>query len=888
MTIDYTHLSESMLSSNTHIKIRVAGDSMSPVLRTGDTIYVEPVMAERVSVGDILVYKTEGTMVAHRLVRILRSNDKCMFLTKGDTFPHVDTPLREADLIGRVYAVEKLGMKFQIRKGIFSIVNRLSFLLSPLSTFLYGMRRRRKGFDAEYDTGIQSNEELFITCLLKDEFSDEKLSGDFAALLKECADLSVVYTLARDNGVSQKLYTVLKKLQANNILAFRSEKELDFLNTLRNDYLHTAAKNTLLYAEFSRVSASLRAENIDVIAMKGAALAELVYQDIGARSMSDIDLLIRKDDLARTDAVFRSLGYTPADLSPFDAMDNPDNYLTTRDYRSGNPVHPSFHLHWHIVNSSVPAPYSAGIDMHAIWNDAVPVTVAGVALLSMSPHHSLIHLAEHAMRVTHSASRLVYLMDISALIKKYRRELDWHTVIRISKAYGIDIFVRTVLKLAELNTGLDLPAIAESWLTQKTKGPAETFFLARTAKGHGMSGLSYMVHLAMVKGVLKKISFMVRTLFPPAWVLAKRNPDTSGTTTAKYYAYRVKEVISGILLLPVRRLRKICLVLLLCMPVLSVSSANASGPLPELAAGEKNSSYTMESGIPEYLIAPDDVLEIRIWRGFEEKKYDVTVKPDGSITVAYVRIQAADRTARQAEAELREALLEYIREPRVEILVKEYRGRTVTVLGAVQSQIRQPTGPGIYSIKGKTNLSKLIIIAGGFAKDAELRNVRITNRDGIIKKINLFEIMFAGDVSKDIVVDGGDVIFVPYKADTEDYNIFILGEVKTPGIYKLTPELTVLQALVKAGGYKKEALLEEIRIIRGGLDNPQVIVADTKAIIERGDISKDVLLQNKDIIYIPKTRIGDWNAFLAKMRPTLEFLTLPFVGITNLTIESGN
>jgi polysaccharide export outer membrane protein len=888
MTIDYAQLAESVLNNSTNIKVPVTGDSMSPLLRTGDAIYVERVKAEDLSVGDILVYKTEGNMVAHRLVRILRKNGRCMFLTKGDTFSHVDSPLRESSLIGRVYAVRKLCLKFHIRKGIFSIVNRLSSLLSPLSSFLYRLRRKQKGFDAEYDTDIKSNEELFITCLLQDEFSDEKMNGEFAVLLKECSDLAVVQKLARDSGISNKLYTVLKRLNDNSALEFKTEKELNFLIALRNDYLHTAAKNTLLYAEFGRVAASLRDAKIDTLAMKGVALAELIYQDIGARSMADIDLLIKKTDLAGTDAVFRSLGYAAVDASPFDSLENPNNYLTTRDYRSSNPSHPSFHLHWHIVNSSVPAPYSSRIDINGIWKNAVPVDIAGVKVLSMAPHHFLIHLAEHAMRVTHSASKLVYLTDVATLIKRYGNKLDWNKAVRASKDYGIDIFVRNILKLTELNTEVQIPEWVLHSLKPEKRTLMERLFLYMTARGHGVSGLSYLVHLGMNKGLLKKASVIVRTLFPPAWVLAKRHPDSVGKSPFKFYLHRVTEVLSGVLLLPVSRLRKICLVLLLCMPVLAVSPANASGPLPDITASESNSTYTMEDGIPEYLIAPDDVLEIRIWRGFEEKKHEVTVKPDGSITVAYVSIKAGNKTARQAETELRKALLEYIREPRVEILVKEYRGRTVTLLGAVQSQIRQPTGPGIYSIKGKTNLSKLIIIAGGFAKEAELRNVRITSLDGRIKKVNLFEIMFAGDISKDIVVDGGDVIYVPYKAETEEYSIFILGEVYKPGIYKLTPDLTVLQSLVKAGGYKKEALLEEIRIIRGGLENPQLIVADTKAIIERGDITKNVFLQNKDIIYIPKTRIGDWNAFLAKLRPTLEFLTLPFTSITNIQSMSGN
>jgi signal peptidase I len=888
MKIDYAHLAKYVLKNSTNITLPVAGDSMSPVLRTGDIIYVEPVTTKSLSVGDILVYKTEGNMVAHRLVRILRNDSISMLLTKGDTFSHIDSPLRESDLIGRVYAVQKFGMKLHLKKGMFSIMNRLSSLLSPLSSFLYGLRRSQKGFDADYDTGIQSNEELFISCLLKDEFSDEKLKSDLAVLLKECSDLSIVYKLACDNGISNKLYAILKSLQADNTLEFTTESEVSFLKKLRDAYLQTAAKNTLLYTEFRRVASSLRDKKIDLLAMKGAALAELVYEDIGARSMADIDLLIKKKDLAETDAVFRSLGYTAVDASPFDAMENPNNYLTTRDYRSIKPSHPSFHLHWHIVNSSVPAPYSSGIDINDIWKNAVPVDIAGVKVLSMSPHHFLIHLAEHAMRVTHSASKLLYLTDVAALIKKCGNKLDWNKMIRASKDYGVDIFVRTILKLTELNTGIDTPSWVLHSQKHKKRTLTERLFLYMTASGHGISGLSYLVHLGMNKGCLKKASVISRTLFPPAWVLAKRHPGSVGKSPVKFYLNRVIEVLSGVLLLPVRRLRRICLVLLLCMPVLTASLSNASGPVPDITEQESNSTYTMEAGIPEYLIAPDDVLEIRIWRGFEEKKHEVTVKPDGSIIVAYVSIKAADKTARQAEAELRKALLEYIRNPRVEVLVKKYMGRTVTLLGAVQSQIRQPTGPGIYSIKGKTTLSYLIINAGGFAKEAELRNVRITSREGIIQKVNLFEIMFAGEVAKDIIVENGDIIYVPYKAETEEYSIFILGEVRKPGIYKLTPDLTALQSLVKAGGYKNEALLDEIRIIRGGLDNPQVIVANTKAVIERGDVTKDVILQNKDIIYIPKTRIGDWNAFLATLRPTLEFLILPFTGITNLQYISDN
>jgi protein involved in polysaccharide export with SLBB domain len=880
MKINYPDVAESILRNNINMKVPVTGDSMSPLLRTGDSIYVEPVKAKDLSAGDILVYKTEGNMVAHRLIRILRSNGKFMFLTKGDTFSSADSLLKESDLIGRVYATGKHGADLNFKKGIFSLVNRLSYLLSPLSSFLYNLRRKYKGFDAVCGTGTRSNEEMFITALLKHEFSDEKLNSDTAVMLKDIVDFAKVYNLAYENGISQILYTILKKMQDDNIIELRKDSEKDFFNKLRHDYLYTAAKNTLLYSEFNRVVASLRNEKIDVMAMKGAVLAELVYKDIGTRSMSDVDLLIRKEDIAKADAVLNTIGYQAVDPSPFDTMETPNNYLTTRDYRSRKSGNPSFHLHWHMVNSSIPAPYSSNIDMKAIWEDAVSVEIAGTAVGSMSPHHFLIHLSEHAMRVKHSASKLIYLIDVAILIKRYGNGLDWHKTVQAGKAYGLDIFVHNILGLTQLNTGIDIPEWVFNSLKPDKSTLGERLFFNISAKGHGISGLSYLVHLGMNRGIIKKTSFVSRTLFPPAWVLAKRHPGSCGKAPLKFYLYRLKEILSGILMLPVHRFRNICLLLSVCMFFSLVSSNYAAGPAEDATAIEKNSSYTMESGIPEYLIAPNDVLEIKVWRGFEEKKYEVAVKPDGYIMVAFVTIKVSDMTVRQAEAELNRALLEYIREPRVEILIKEYLGRTVTLLGAVQSLGRLSTGPGIYVLKGKTTLSQLVITAGGFAKDAELERVRIAKPEGTAKEINLFEIMFGGEMSKDVIVDRGDIIYIPYKTDTEERNVYVLGEARSPGIYKMTSRLTLLQVLGKAGGYKEEALIDEIRIIRGGLDNPQFIVADTKAVLEGGDITKDLYLQNNDIIYIPKTKIANWNAFLAKLRPTLEFLIMPFAGVS--------
>jgi polysaccharide export outer membrane protein len=105
--------------------------------------------------------------------------------------------------------------------------------------------------------------------------------------------------------------------------------------------------------------------------------------------------------------------------------------------------------------------------------------------------------------------------------------------------------------------------------------------------------------------------------------------------------------------------------------------------------------------------------------------------------------------------------------------------------------------------------------------------------------------------------------------------IFVLGEVERPGVYNFAAGLTVMQALALAGGYKDSAVLRDMRIIRGNLDNPELIRVNLKA-TAKGKDTKDILLAQNDVIYVPRSAIGDWNAFLnLYIRPTVEVLSLP-------------
>ena len=137
------------------------------------------------------------------------------------------------------------------------------------------------------------------------------------------------------------------------------------------------------------------------------------------------------------------------------------------------------------------------------------------------------------------------------------------------------------------------------------------------------------------------------------------------------------------------------------------------------------------------------------------------------------------------------------------------------------------------------------------------------------------------------MLDAGDAVFIPAltaaaAVAAEQPRVFVFGEARTPGSYAFSPNMRVSQAVAMAGGLSDTGLAQSVRVIRGGLDKPEVIEADFERLLGEGDRRQDVALQPNDIVVIPRTGIANWNAFLARIRPTLEFLTL-----STATVSAG-
>jgi hypothetical protein len=344
---------------------------------------------------------------------------------------------------------------------------------------------------------------------------------------------------ARENGISAVVYSKLNKIKKDcpHIPSFVFEE-------LKKIYYLNATKNSLIFEELEKVLDTFRKAGIQVIVLKGAALAEKIYGNLALRPMTDIDLLAKKEDLFSLDDQMKILGYRPSDISIND-IDFSSTYLTTLDYRSLSPNSTSFHVHWHFVNSTIPnESYINKIKIEDIWRDAEKTKIADVETMVMAPHHLLIHLSEHALRVTHSLSKFSFFCDIDEVVNSYKERLDWDQLVMGSLKFKLNRMVYLSLYFTAKFLETKIPENVLLKLRPEHFSLGERIFMNSISNNKRLPGLSYLVHLAMNNGFLQKMNFLGRTLFPPPQIIAQRNYIPQSKLSFIHYIRRINEVFS--------------------------------------------------------------------------------------------------------------------------------------------------------------------------------------------------------------------------------------------------------------------------------------------------------------------------------------------------------
>ena len=270
----------------------------------------------------------------------------------------------------------------------------------------------------------------------------------------------------------------------------------------------------------------------------------------------------------------------------------------------------------------------------------------------------------------------------------------------------------------------------------------------------------------------------------------------------------------------------------------------------------------------EYMLGPGDVIQIRV---LNEENLDktVTVTPDGFITYPLLGDLRVDGlTTMQVDAQITSLLArDYLVNPEVILEVVKQRSKKVYIMGAVKQ-------PGYHELPSDQRLLGTLLSAGGPASfETEARVLRLPKQEFVGDEsietlspivIDLKKLFEEGDQMQNIVLQDGDVVMVAAKKgaasdiggttpEPGSQQFYVVGSVVKPGIYPYKPDDTILDAILRAGGFTEFASRNNTKLVRETDGKTRTIQVKMKDVMEKGEMDKNVAILPGDMIIVPES-----------------------------------
>jgi len=197
----------------------------------------------------------------------------------------------------------------------------------------------------------------------------------------------------------------------------------------------------------------------------------------------------------------------------------------------------------------------------------------------------------------------------------------------------------------------------------------------------------------------------------------------------------------------IRRSLLLLVVVMLASPALSFAQAKTAKP-----------ATTTADGPYEYLIGPDDELDIAVWNN-EALTRSVLVRPDGRISLPLTNdVQAAGLTPMQLQNSLVKALSPFIQQPEVAVIVKAVHSYKVSVMGEVKE-------PGRFELSSRATVLDVLAMAKGFNEFADKGRIILLRREnGLTKQYAFQYLRLLSDNAEsgrdNVFVQPGDIVLV--------------------------------------------------------------------------------------------------------------------------------
>lgn len=199
---------------------------------------------------------------------------------------------------------------------------------------------------------------------------------------------------------------------------------------------------------------------------------------------------------------------------------------------------------------------------------------------------------------------------------------------------------------------------------------------------------------------------------------------------------------------------------LVLLPLLSILAAGTALAQDASKAANADAAAVgramLAAASTEYLIGPEDVLDISVWKNPELSR-KVPVRPDGRISLPLVNdIQAAGLTPSALRQQLAAKLAEFVPTPEVSVVVQEVLSAKVAVVGAVKT-------PGRFTLRSPATVLECLALAQGLTEFASKEKIVVLRQNGSTTTRIPFNYskVASGSEQDNFFVKPGDIIVVP-------------------------------------------------------------------------------------------------------------------------------
>jgi len=318
-------------------------------------------------------------------------------------------------------------------------------------------------------------------------------------------------------GLGGLLYKNLLKSGAFEILDGHHQEKL------RSLYYRSVRFNLLLINDLKKLLRILNQKNIRVLLLQGISLLNQIYDDIGLRPLSDIDLWILEKEYPALKSVLLNQGYNIDPLYPLTFKKE----LTTID------------LHTHILwaDRIKTRDFLLSKSQDEIFQKTRTIDFDGREASGLDPFDQVIYLCLHTLK--HNAERLIWLVDIHRLVVGWDVS-DWSALMGRSKELGQEKSIAYICFLLQHLMGFHLPETIMP--TQNKLTVLEKKVLKRRIRKGALPRWSSLFLLTSGKKMNKRFAFILETLFPRPDILRQVFPDSESSGTFGLYLKRTRQL----------------------------------------------------------------------------------------------------------------------------------------------------------------------------------------------------------------------------------------------------------------------------------------------------------------------------------------------------------